>query len=72
MTEATRGAKLVRLGFNPSASTAVQRIKRAGAALIDAIDAEPGDPRAKAVAVTNAQQACMWGVNAVTDTEARR
>ena len=68
MTERTLGAERVRLDFNPGASGAVARIKRAGAALIDAIDAEPGDPRLKALAMTAAEEASMWGAKAVTGT----
>ena len=66
MTTPTLGAERVRQQFNPSSDTAVDRIKRAGAALIDAIDAEPGDPRCKALAMTKAEEASMWGVKAVT------
>lgn len=43
MSQPTLGAQRVRLDFNPSSDTAVDRIKRAGAALIDAVDDDPGD-----------------------------
>lgn len=66
MIRPTPGAERVRLDFNPSRDTAVERIKRAGAALIDAINAEPGDPRCKSLGMTAAEEATMWGVKAVT------
>lgn len=66
MTTPTLGAQRVRLDFNPGSDTAVDRIKRAGAALIDAINDETGDPRLKALAMTSAEEAAMWGVKAVT------
>ena len=43
MTTPTLGAQRVRLDFNPSSNTAVDRIKRAGAVLIDAVNDEAGD-----------------------------
>ena len=45
MTTPTLGAQRVRLDFNPNSDTAVDRIKRAGAALIDAVSDEPGEGR---------------------------
>ena len=66
MSQPTLGAQRVRLDFNPSSDTAVDRIKRAGAALIDAVDDEPGDSRLKALAMTAAEEGAMWGVKAVT------
>lgn len=60
------GAERVRLDFNPSADTAVGRIKHAAALLIDIINAESGDHRLKALAMTAAEEASMWGVKAVT------
>ena len=66
MAERTLGARRVRLDFNPGADSAVERVKRAGAALIDAVDAQPGDPRLKAPAMTAAEEASMWGAKAVT------
>ena len=66
MTIPTLGAQRVRLDFNPSSNTAVDRIKCAGAALIDAVNDEAGDPRCKALAMTAAEEAAMWGVKAVT------
>ena len=66
MPQFTLGAQRVRLDFNPSSNTAVDRIKRAGAAFIDAINGETGDPRCKALAMTAAEEAAMWGVAAVT------
>lgn len=63
------GEERVRLGFNPSSDTAVERIKRAAAALIDAVIAEAGDPRLSALACTAAEESAMWGVKAVTGLE---
>lgn len=56
----------MRLDFNPSANTAADRIKRATATLIDAINDEPGDPWLKALGMTAAEEASMWGVKAAT------
>ena len=47
MTQPTLGAQCVRLDFSPTSDAAVDRIKRAGAALIDAVNDETGDPRLK-------------------------
>ena len=47
MTTPTLGAQRVRQDFNPSSNSAVDRIKHATAALIDAVNDEPGDPRLK-------------------------
>ena len=66
MDARTLGAHRVRLDFNPSGNTSVERIKRAAAGLIDAINAAPGDPRLKALGMTDAENAAMWGVKAVT------
>ena len=68
MDQPTLGAQRVRLDFNPGSDTAVDRIKRAGAAFVDAINIEPGDPRRKALAMTAAEEAAMWGVKAATNT----
>ena len=70
MTTPALGAQRVRFDFNPRSNTAVDRIKRAGAALIDAVNDEPGDPRLKALAMTAAEEAAMWGVKAVTTPKA--
>ena len=72
MTTPTLGAQRVRLDFNPSSDATVARIKRAGAALIDAVNDEPGDPRLKALAMTAAEEAAMWGVKAVTTPKGSR
>lgn len=45
MTTPTLGAERVRLDFNSSSNTAVDRVERAGAALIDASATRSGDPR---------------------------
>ena len=55
MPKPTLGAERVRLDFNPASFTAVDRIKRSGAVLIDAINDEAGDPRLKALAITAAE-----------------
>ena len=61
------GEERVRLGFNePHANPAMQRIQRAAADLIDAINEAEGDPRLKALGMTAAEDASMWGVKAVT------
>ena len=66
MAPPTTGEKRVRVLFNPSADDAVERIKRKAAALIDEIDQSEGEPRLKALAMTAAEEASMWGVKAVT------
>ena len=65
MPPSTLGAQRVRLDSNPSPNPAVERIKRATAALVDAVNDEAGDPRLKALAMTAAEEASMWGVKAV-------
>ena len=57
MPQFTLGARRVRLDFKPSSNTAVDRIKRAGAALIDAVNDEAGE---KWWSETSAQQ-CRSG-----------
>ncbi len=66
----TVGELRVRARLNPSASAPVDRIKNAAAALIDEIAAvEPSNPavnRLRALGMTAAEEAAMWGVKAAT------
>ena len=63
-------AKAVRMGFNPSALSRVNRLKALAAAFIsecDAVAAElPEAGRELAVAKTNMQTASMWSVLGAT------
>lgn len=74
----TKGEYRVGISFNPSASSAVDDIKGAAAALIDLIDQIPSDRetergnevgRVKALAQTAAEDAAMWAVKAATKPE---
>lgn len=75
MNARTLGAQRVRL-FSPTGNLAVERnpaverIKRAGAELIDAINAAGGEPRLKALGMTAAEESTMWGVKAVVTSPA--
>lgn len=64
------GELRVRTALNPSASGAVDRIKNAAAKLIDEIAAvSPANPaanRLRALGMTAAEEAAMWGVKAAT------
>ena len=60
------GEERVRVDFNPACDADVDHIKRAAAKLINAIFQAEGDPRLKALAMTAAEEASMWGVKAVT------
>lgn len=72
----TRGEYLVGIGFNPSGNAQVDEVKRRAAALIDAIEKVPDGTtlgsapsevmRLKALAITAAEEAAMWGVKAAT------
>lgn len=68
-----RGARLVRLSFNPSGDSAVDAIKSAAAALIDQVDSlETEDMegvRARALAVTHFETGAMFAVKAATATK---
>ena len=62
-------AEAVRMGFNPSTLPRVDAIKALAAALMSEMRAagnEAGDGRSAALAVTNVEQAAMWGVKAAT------
>lgn len=75
----TSGEYRVGIGFNPSGDDQVDGIKRRAAALIDAIEAisdgtnrggATGEVRRlKALAMTAAEEAPMWGVKAATKPE---
>ena len=64
----TVGELRVRARLNPAASGAVDRIKNAAAKLIDEIAAaghgNPGGYRLRALGMTAAEEAAMWGVKA--------
>jgi hypothetical protein len=61
------GAARVRESFNPSMSTAVDKIKRYTADLIDLVeDSKDFDPRLAALAQTAYEEAAMWAVKLVT------
>lgn len=68
----TIGEYRVGVDFNPSGDPRVADIKAKAAALIDAIDqldvSETGGEavRLKALGMTNAEDAAMWGVKAAT------
>ncbi len=69
--EQTFGEKAVGLSFNPSNDSAVDRLKRAYAAIIDEMhelraSASGEAARLASVAITEAQGAQMWAVKAVT------
>lgn len=62
-------AEAVRMGFNPSKMPRVDAIKALSAALMSecrAAGEEQGDDRSATLAVTNVEQAAMWGVKAAT------
>lgn len=51
--------------FNPSGNEVVDEIKRRTDELISYIEANVPEGRRRSVAVTNYEQAAMWGVKAV-------
>lgn len=70
MTEAremSKGEKLVRANFNPSASSDVDELKRIAAEFIDAVSKHSErDGRCVALAITHAETAAMFAVKAAT------
>lgn len=70
--EVTYGMKAVRISFNPSGDPAVHQVKSAYANIIDQMNdlrSRTEDPEVKrlaSVAITEAQTAQMWAVNALT------
>jgi hypothetical protein len=66
----TLGEYRVGISFNPGKNPMVDNIKRAAADLIDLIDVIETDnsevKRLKALAMTQIEEAAMWGVKAVT------
>ena len=67
----TLGEERVRVSFNPSGDSAVDRIKQLTADLIDLVNALPdhGDgetKRTKALAMTEFESAAHWAVKAAT------
>jgi hypothetical protein len=73
MTDQTFGQRAVGLSFNPSQDAAVDEIKQAYAKIIDLLDELRTDnpygkeqARLCSVAITQAQDAQMWAVKAIT------
>ena len=70
LTAQTYGEKAVGLSFNPSNDSAVDRVKRLYAEIIDIMDKMRDAPiertRLASVAITEAQTAQMWAVKAIT------
>lgn len=65
--EQTLGQQRVRMSFNPSADSTVDRIKLQTAALIDLCEElKSKDPRLAALAQTHYEDAAMWAVKAAT------
>lgn len=71
--ELTYGEKAVGLTFNPSGDSAVNTIKQHYAQVIDDLNSLRSDPSASAeskrlysIAITQAQDAQMWAVKAIT------
>jgi hypothetical protein len=61
------GEDRVRMKFNPSADSLVDRIKQQSAALIDLCEILKGkDARLAALAQTHYEDAAMWAVKAAT------
>jgi hypothetical protein len=68
---ASYGEQAVGLDFNPSGSTAVDKVKRLYAEIIDICNEARGDERGErarlfSIAITEAQTAQMWTVKALT------
>ena len=73
MTDQTFGQRAVGLSFNPSQDAAVDEIKQAYAKIIDLLDELRTDnpygkeqARLCSIAITQAQDAQMWAVKAIT------
>jgi hypothetical protein len=72
MTDQTLGEKRVRVSFNPSHTSEVDKIKMLTAELIDMcndlmIDTTNNDQaRCAAIAMTHYEEAAMWAVKAAT------
>jgi hypothetical protein len=67
----TLGEQRVRVSFNPSGDSAVDRIKQLSADLIDLVNALPDHgegetKRIKALAMTEYESACHWAVKLAT------
>jgi hypothetical protein len=65
---ATVGEQRVRISFNPSADSEVDRIKRKAAELIDICEElrATGDGRCAALAQTAFEEGAMWAVKSAT------
>lgn len=75
MEELSFGEKAVGLSFNPGGSEEVTNVKKAFAAIIDGLNDEISNKdvihdsekvRLVKIAITQAQQAQMWAVKAIT------
>lgn len=72
MSELSFGEKAVGLTFNPSGDSSVDRVKKLYAEIIDICNdwrsANPDGEKARlfSVAITQAQDAQMWAVKAIT------
>jgi len=63
----TLGEERVRVAFNPSADSDVDRLKQKAAELIDMCEKfKSGEPRLVALAQTAFEEGCMWAVKAAT------
>jgi len=67
----TLGERRVRVGFNPSQDSLVDKIKKQSAALIDMAEElkgakDPEQSRCAALAQTHYEDAAMWAVKAAT------
>lgn len=65
--EQSLGELRVRIGFNPSSDSLVDRVKKLSADLIDLCEEHKApDPRLAALAQTAYEEAAMWAVKLVT------
>ena len=63
----TYGQKICGVDFNPSSDENIAQVKQAFADIIDRMfELDLPDPRTRAVAVTQIEQAQMWTVKALT------
>ena len=68
--EQTIGSKRVRVGFNPSESEEVSKIKQFSAVLIDMCEKlKAKDARLASLAQTAYEEAAMWAVKASTTVD---
>ena len=69
MPEQTRGMRLVAFDFNPSGRNDVDAVKQDAADLIDNIERLCYPGRWRSLAVTAVEQAAMWAVKSLTNTD---